>query len=129
MCMLLSSTAAPDELAQADKLGELIRDLQMQLRIHDDQHAAVASELDSLASTEPCQFHVNQLWTLIRAIGFKATTAEPVSLAHDRLRASFYQHLSYSSTRATFTYSRIAQISLIPATNGLLISADPSHGV
>ncbi|MCC6508799.1 MAG: hypothetical protein IT423_06810 [Pirellulaceae bacterium] len=69
MAMLLCHSA-PDleSLADAPLRERLLQDLQMQLAMHEDQHAAIASELDSLASTEPCQFHVNHLWTLIRAI-------------------------------------------------------------
>jgi hypothetical protein len=43
---------------------------EINIKIHslDDQHAAVAQELDSLASTEPCEFQPKHVWTLIRAI-------------------------------------------------------------
>lgn len=40
----------------------------LRIRAADDQHAAVASELDQLASTEPCEFDPQHLWLLIRAI-------------------------------------------------------------
>ncbi|MFN3190467.1 MAG: hypothetical protein ACE361_08080 [Aureliella sp.] len=33
-----------------------------------DQHAAVAGDLDSLASTSPCEFTPQHLWTLVRAL-------------------------------------------------------------
>ncbi len=49
-------------------LEQLYREVNLQLQSATDQHGAVAEELDSLASTEPCQFSPNHLWTLIRAI-------------------------------------------------------------
>ena len=33
-----------------------------------DQHAAVSGELDSLATTAPCDFTPDHLWTLVRAL-------------------------------------------------------------
>ena len=73
MAMLLChATNEPDSSdGQGDlyaSLDELIRDLDLQLAGHEDQHAAIADDLESLASTEPCQFNVQHLWTLIRAI-------------------------------------------------------------
>ena len=43
---------------------------EVQLRMHsiDDQHAAVANELDQLALTQPCEFEPKHVWTLIRAV-------------------------------------------------------------
>ncbi len=40
----------------------------LQLDAATDQHEAVAGELDSLASTAPCDFSSDHLWTLVRAI-------------------------------------------------------------
>ncbi len=57
-----------DSLEMGDDLESLVRDLNLQLSLHEDQHAAIAEDLDSLASTEPTQFNVQHLWTLIRAI-------------------------------------------------------------
>jgi hypothetical protein len=69
MAMLVCHQAG-DSLDLDDQAGmdQLIRDISLQIAIHEDQHAAIASELDSLASTEPCQFNTQHLWTLIRAI-------------------------------------------------------------
>ncbi len=69
MAMLLCH-AAPSPIALDDESlrAKLFSEIQLQLSMHEDQHAAIASELDSLASTEPCEFSVNHLWTLIRAI-------------------------------------------------------------
>lgn len=44
------------------------REITLQLQAATDQHGAVAEELDALASTEPCHFSPDHLWTLIRAI-------------------------------------------------------------
>lgn len=57
-----------DELADMATFERLMQNCSLQMAIHEDQHAAIADDLDSLASTEPCQFSVQHLWTLIRAI-------------------------------------------------------------
>jgi hypothetical protein len=46
----------------------LLDDIHLKIQSLDDQHAAVALELDSLAQTEPCEFEPKHIWTLIRAI-------------------------------------------------------------
>ena len=46
----------------------LLDEINLKIQSLDDQHAAVAMELDSLASTEPCEFEPMHVWTLIRAI-------------------------------------------------------------
>jgi hypothetical protein len=46
----------------------LLEEIQLRMQSIDDQHAAVASELDELASTQPCEFEAKHVWTLIRAI-------------------------------------------------------------
>lgn len=69
MAMLLCQAVEDiDELADATTFERLLQNCTLQLAIHEDQHAAIAGDLDSLASTEPCQFNVQHLWTLIRAI-------------------------------------------------------------
>ena len=40
----------------------------LQLQSATDQHAAVSEELDQLASTQPCEFSPDHVWTLVRAI-------------------------------------------------------------
>lgn len=59
---------ADDELHLELELEQLLRDIAMKLAQHQDQHSAIAYELDSLAGTEPCQFSAQHLWMLIRAI-------------------------------------------------------------
>ena len=46
----------------------LLEEIQLRLNSIDDQHAAVANELDQLAATQPCEFEPKHVWTLIRAI-------------------------------------------------------------
>ncbi len=67
---LLICNRNPDlgKLDAPGALEHMYREVTLQLQSATDQHGAVAEELDSLASTEPCQFSPNHLWTLIRAI-------------------------------------------------------------
>ena len=53
--------------AQNEFLG-LLDEIQLKLHSIDDQHAAVAAELDQLALSQPCEFEPKHVWTLIRAI-------------------------------------------------------------
>jgi hypothetical protein len=46
----------------------LLEEINLKIQSLDDQHAAVALELDSLAQTQPCEFEPKHIWTLIRAI-------------------------------------------------------------
>lgn len=73
MAMLLSHTLGHSDGETSGEVFELaidqrMQDISLQLSVHEDQHAAIADDLDSLASTEPCQFNVQHLWTLVRAI-------------------------------------------------------------
>ncbi len=69
MAMLLCHAAPSVDALDDDRLRtKLLGEVQLQIAMHEDQHAAIASELDALARTEPCEFSVNHLWTLIRAI-------------------------------------------------------------
>ncbi len=67
---LLLSLQHPDlePLTDAEELERQCLDITLQLRATADQHAAVSSELDSLASTEPCEFSPTHLWSLVRAL-------------------------------------------------------------
>jgi hypothetical protein len=55
-------------LASESEFQMLLDDIQLKMQSIDDQHAAVASELDELAATQPCEFQPKHVWTLIRAI-------------------------------------------------------------
>jgi hypothetical protein len=48
--------------------SQMVDEIQLRMQSIDDQHAAVASELDQLASSQPCEFEPKHVWTLIRAI-------------------------------------------------------------
>ncbi|MEQ1826439.1 MAG: hypothetical protein ABL921_10865 [Pirellula sp.] len=50
------------------RFSSLLEEIQIKMQSIDDQHAAVATELDDLASTQPCEFEPKHVWTLIRAI-------------------------------------------------------------
>lgn len=47
---------------------QMLSEIQLKMKMIDDQHAAVATELDDLASTQPSAFEPKHVWTLIRAI-------------------------------------------------------------
>lgn len=57
-----------DELATDGELAIHCDETCLQLGAATDQHEAVAAELDSLATTAPCDFSTDHLWTLVRAI-------------------------------------------------------------
>ena len=51
-----------------DSLRRHYNDVALELQSATDQHAAVSEELDSLASSQPCEFSPDHVWTLVRAI-------------------------------------------------------------
>lgn len=55
-------------LLDPKELERQCSEIAIQLSAATDQHAAVASELDSLATTSPCEFNPEHLWTLVRAL-------------------------------------------------------------
>lgn len=57
-----------DDLLEQGELERLCEHTCLQLGAATDQHEAVAGELDSLATTQPCDFSTDHLWTLVRAI-------------------------------------------------------------
>ena len=67
---LLIALHAPDlnNLDDDEKIERQLQEIEWQMRASLDQHAAVADELDSLATTAPCDFTSEHLWTLVRAI-------------------------------------------------------------
>jgi hypothetical protein len=69
LAMLMSDRFPTSEcLADRTKFLSLLEEINLKIQSLDDQHAAVALELDSLAATEPCEFEPKHVWTLIRAI-------------------------------------------------------------
>lgn len=67
---LLLSQQCPDleELSNPVKLQQQCSEIALQLNAASDQHAAVAGELDALATTAPCEFTPDHLWSLVRAL-------------------------------------------------------------
>ncbi|MDZ4850636.1 MAG: hypothetical protein SGI77_15225 [Pirellulaceae bacterium] len=57
-----------DEFTDSSSIVDRLVPLQLQLHSAQDQEAAVAEELDQLASTHPAEFSPSHVWTLIRAI-------------------------------------------------------------
>ena len=55
-------------LANNADFKSLLNAIQLRLHSIDDQHAAVANELEQLALTQPCEFEPKHVWTLIRAV-------------------------------------------------------------
>jgi hypothetical protein len=53
-----------------------IESLQLRLTMLDDRQSAVTEEIDELASTQPCEFSPDHVWTLIRAIKVQSQILE-----------------------------------------------------
>ncbi len=69
LCLLLSNAAEQDDsLSDTRQLKAAWRDMSLRLQAATDQHAAMTSELEALASSDPRQFSPEQIWILIRAI-------------------------------------------------------------
>ncbi len=69
LCLLLSNTTENLEtLADTALLKSAWREMSLRLQAATDQHAAMTSELEALASSDPRQFSADQIWILIRAI-------------------------------------------------------------
>lgn len=51
-----------------DSLDYHFRNVVTDLQAATEQHAAISDELDQLASTQPCEFSPDHVWTLVRAI-------------------------------------------------------------
>ena len=56
------------QYSEPTSLRDHYREIELRMHAAADQHAAVAEELDSLASSAPCEFTPDHVWTLIRAI-------------------------------------------------------------
>ena len=67
---LLLALQSPDlnVLGDDQELERHCQKVDLLLSATSDQHAAVTDELDSLATTAPCDFSPDHLWTLVRAI-------------------------------------------------------------
>lgn len=77
LCLLLINAADEvDRLADDGYLKELIADANIRFQMATDQHAAVLSELEELAQSDPKQFQPEQVWVLIRAIKVQSQIIE-----------------------------------------------------
>jgi hypothetical protein len=69
LCLLVTNYQSDlEELEDDSRLTELWHEVGIRLQAATDQHAAIACELEELARSNPRQFTLDQIWTLIRAI-------------------------------------------------------------
>ena len=69
LCLLLTNYVEDiDDLEDEERLSEVWQEMGIRLQAATDQHAAMTSELEQLARTDPDQFSMDQVWILIRAI-------------------------------------------------------------
>lgn len=68
LLLVQSCSDSLDELVDETTVEKRLQPILMQLQSAHDQEAAVAEELDQLASTHPAEFSPAHVWTLIRAI-------------------------------------------------------------
>ncbi len=61
---------------ESNSIEPTIRDIQYRIQATSDQHAAVAEELEQLASSDPREFTADHIWTLIRAIKVQSQILE-----------------------------------------------------
>ncbi|QDU55139.1 hypothetical protein Pan181_13250 [Aeoliella mucimassa] len=69
LCLLLTNEYADlEQLVDGPTLQRAWRETGLRLQLATDQHAAMAQELEELASGDPKSFTQEQIWVLIRAI-------------------------------------------------------------
>lgn len=69
LCLLLTNSQRDlEKFADDRELQAAWRQVGLQLQLATDQHAAMTSELEELASSDPKNFSADQVWVLIRAI-------------------------------------------------------------
>ena len=74
--MILSQCDDVNHLSDDDALMSAWKSASFRLEAATDQHAAVAAELDTIASDGPVQFTPNQLWVLLRAVKVQSQILE-----------------------------------------------------
>lgn len=69
LCLLISNNETQlEDLDDEGRLRAAWNDTGLKLQAATDQHAAMTSELEELASSDPEKFDKDQIWVLIRAI-------------------------------------------------------------
>ncbi|MDX1964481.1 MAG: hypothetical protein SFX18_15115 [Pirellulales bacterium] len=69
LCLLLTNQVEElDELRDESLLAQAWQEMGLRLQQATDQHAAMAEDLERLASTDPDKFSPEQIWVLLRAI-------------------------------------------------------------
>lgn len=69
LCLLLANSHDDlQSLKERGKLRDAWKSTGLQLQLATDQHAAMTSELEDLAGSDPQTFSQDQVWVLIRAI-------------------------------------------------------------
>ena len=69
LCLLLTNSVSDLEtLREQHSLHDAWKQTGLKLQVATDQHAAMTSELEELASSDPQSFDQDQIWILIRAI-------------------------------------------------------------
>ena len=66
--MFLNAVDDPQLLNSNDVFAEVGRDVELKFKAATDQHAAMTSELEQLACSDPRKFSPDQIWILVRAI-------------------------------------------------------------
>ncbi len=66
--MFLNAVDDPGVLCNDDVFQVVWSDVEMKFKAATDQHAAMTSELEQLACSDPRKFSPDQIWVLVRAI-------------------------------------------------------------
>jgi len=68
LCLLLTNSV-PDIQALSDdqQLAQAWQETGWRLQLASDQHAAMTEELEELASAQPDNLSINQIWVLVKA--------------------------------------------------------------
>lgn len=66
--MLLNAVEDPAELDNPEVFASVSADTRLHFQAASDQHAAMTSELEELACSDPREFSADQIWILVRAI-------------------------------------------------------------
>ena len=73
ICTLISSVVEDHSLLEDnDTFMQIWQDVNLRLAAASDQHAAVTSELEELATSDPREFESSQIWILVRAINIQS---------------------------------------------------------